>query len=187
MSRRSARTRANGRRRTIRGGVVCLGPTAGVAGWGRRRSGSLRSPPRRRPHPELFLTFHQGDISICEKEGTFLPVDNSFCHGGPKETQSGVLEAGGRICHPERSEGSRWWAGTCTMSRRFFATLRMTLPWTWQSSCTTGGGERPAKRGTCLAGGRNSLVSRETLPSPVKLRRQRKISAYFRDPSLRSG
>jgi hypothetical protein len=35
---------------------------------GRRRGGSLRSPPRRRPHPELFLTFHQGDISACVQQ-----------------------------------------------------------------------------------------------------------------------
>ena len=55
--RRFARTKVNGRRPTIRGGGGCLGPVAGVAGWGRRRSGSLRSPPRRRPHPEVFLTF----------------------------------------------------------------------------------------------------------------------------------
>ena len=31
-----------------------VSPAVGAAGWGRRRSGSLRSPPQRRPHPELF-------------------------------------------------------------------------------------------------------------------------------------
>ena len=31
-----------------------------------------------------------------------------------------------RKCHPERSEGSRWQVETCGMSKRFFATLRMT-------------------------------------------------------------
>jgi hypothetical protein len=38
------------------------------------------------------------------------------------------------ICHPERSEGSRWYGGTCTMPRRFFASLRMTFFWTLQFS-----------------------------------------------------
>ena len=71
------RTKVNGRGPPIRGDKGCLGAIGGEAGWGRRRSGSLRSPPLRRPHPELFLTFHQGDISIGEKEGTFLPVYNS--------------------------------------------------------------------------------------------------------------
>ncbi len=37
---------------------------------------SADHPWRRRPHPEWFQTSHQGDISICEKEGTFLPVYN---------------------------------------------------------------------------------------------------------------
>ena len=40
----------------------------------------------------------------------------------------------GGICHPDRSEGSRWQAGICTMPRRFFAALRMTDSRTLQFS-----------------------------------------------------
>ena len=40
---------AEGKTATIRGDKGCLGAIGGEAGWGRRRSGSLHSPPLRGP------------------------------------------------------------------------------------------------------------------------------------------
>ncbi len=84
-----------------------------------------------------FVSFYAGLLGLW-----FVLSPALFRHNRQENCKVAFFGIDGKNRHSERSEESRWPAGSYAISRRFFAALRMTVSWTLQffrrNRCTRG-------------------------------------------------